>query len=480
MMKRSLCAVGLAAVVAIVGLVASETLSARSGLPPAPAAATALGSQFTAVAKAVSPAVVHIRVTQVIRTQPLPNPFEDDPFFRRFFGDEFGRQFQQPRQYRREGLGSGVIVTPDGYILTNNHVAGNASELMVKLTDGRELKGKLIGADPPTDLALIKIEAANLPIAPLGDSDKIEIGQWVLAIGSPFGLDNTVTSGIISAKGRSRVGVAAYENFIQTDAAINPGNSGGPLVNLDGEVIGVNTAIASSSGGNMGVGFAIPSNLAKRVMADLKAPGHKVTRAWLGVQQKDVTADLSEQFGLAEPRGVLINNVYKDTPAEKAGLKQGDIILSIDGQPVNSADELALKVAEIKPGTTVTLAVWRDKREIQVKATLAERTPEALAAAGSQENPAQDLGLTVAPLTPQLAEQLGVGEEKGVVVSAVLEDGPAARAGIQAGDLIQQVGQVKVASVSEFSAALAKLDIKKGVLILYRRQKMSNFVVVKP
>ena len=474
MMKRTVLAVVALALIAAAGLVVSETRSPKAGLAPAPEPAKALGRQFTVVAKAVSPAVVHIRVTQVVR--PAPNPFENDPFFRRFFGD----QPQQPRQYRREGLGSGVIVTPDGYILTNNHVAGTASELTVKLADGREFKGTLIGADPPTDLALVKIDASNLPIAPLGDSDQVEVGEWVLAIGSPFGLDRTVTAGIISAKGRSNVGVAAYENFFQTDASINPGNSGGPLVNLDGEVIGINTAIASSSGGNMGVGFAIPSNLAKRVMADLKSPSHKVTRAWLGVEMgdKEMDQDLAKQFGLSEPKGVLVTGVIKDTPAEKAGLKQSDIVLTIDGKPITGRQDLALKVADVKPGSTVTLTVWRDKKEIQVKVTLTERTEAVVASPGA--NTRDELGVQVSALTDELADQLGVKGEKGVVVTAVLADGPAARAGIQVGDLIQQVGQSKVASVTDFNAALKNLDLKKGILILYRRKDMSNFVVVKP
>ena len=309
------------------------------------------------------------------------------------------------------------------------------------------------------------------------------MGEWVLAIGNPFGLDRTVTAGIISAKGRANVGLAAYEDFIQTDAAINPGNSGGPLVNLDGRVIGINTAIATRTGGNIGIGFAIPINMARRVMADLMGEKHRVTRAWLGIGmgEREMDQDLARQFGLDRPRGVLVSQVFKDSPAEKAGLKVGDIILAVDGRPVNRRQQLALRIAEKKPGTTVTLTVWRKRREITVKVVLGERTEKVLAAArgiGSES----DLGLRLQDLTDELAAQLGLRGEKGVLVSAVEPGGPADRAGLKAGDLIQELGpdRTPVSSVAEFRAVLSRLDPKEGVLVRYRRGGMASFTVIKP
>jgi len=478
-MKRAMWVIGLGILIAVGGLLVSESLSPHTWLKAAPPGAQELGNQFSKVAKAVSPAVVHIRTTQVVRTQPMPSPFPDHPFFRRFGGPPRG---DQPQEFQRKGLGSGVIVTPDGYILTNNHVVRGSSEIIVKLNDRREYKGKVVGTDPPTDLALVKIEAKGLPTAPLGDSDKIEVGHWVLAIGNPFGLDRTVTGGIISAKGRANVGVAAYEDFIQTDAAINPGNSGGPLVNLDGEVIGINTAIASRGGGNVGIGFAIPVNMAKRVMADLRGSKNRVTRAWLGIGmgEVDLTQELARQFGLDRPRGVVVTRVIKDTPADKAGLKEGDIILAIDGREVNGRQQLSLRIAESRPGAEVTLTLWRDKKEMKVKVSLSERTDDVLAKA-QDDGSEKGLGLQLQDLTDELSARLGVRGEKGVVVSGLQLGGPAARAGLKVGDLIQKVGPQKVAvtSAAELHAIVAQLGAGESILVLYRRKDVATFTVIR-
>ena len=483
-MKRTIVLIAVGLLTAVGGVLVWEGMAPRSWVlgtpatvPAATPAARALGDQFARIAKAVSPAVVHIRATQVIRTQPMPSPFFDDPLWRRFFGDEMPPQ--QPREYRRQGVGSGIIVSEDGYILTNNHVVAGSTELTVKLTDGGEYKGQVVGTDPPTELALVKIDAEGLPVAPLGDSDKIEVGHVVLAIGNPFGLDRTVTDGIISAKGRSNVDVAQYRDFIQTSAPINPGNSGGPLVNLDGEVVGVNTAIFSQGGGGIGIGFAIPINMAKRVMEDLKGPKHRVTRAWLGIGMgaEEMSQEKAQELGLEKPRGVLVAEVFKGGPAQKAGLKQNDVILAIEGKPVNNSQQLALRVAEAKPGATVAVTVWRDKKELKVPVTLVERTEEVEAQARGAE---EVLGLRVQDLTDELAGQLGVTGEKGVVVAAVQRDGPAVRAGLRPGDLIQEVGREKVSSVAEFRARLAKLDVKQGVVVLYRRRDTVAFTVIRP
>ena len=273
------------------------------------------------------PAVVNISSTRTVKTQDMANPFQNDPMFKRFFGDQFGGSMH-PREFKQSSLGSGVIVDKDGYVLTNNHVIKDADEIKIKLSDKREFKGKIIGTDPKTDLAVVKIEAHNLPVLKLGDSDRMKVGETVLAVGTPFGLNQTVTSGIVSAVGRADVGIADYEDFIQTDAAINPGNSGGALVNIHGELIGINTAIFSTSGGYQGIGFAIPSNMARTVLDSLVKNG-KVVRGWLGVSIQPVTADLAKQFGLKEETGVLVGDVTEDSPADKAGIKRGDVIVRI-------------------------------------------------------------------------------------------------------------------------------------------------------
>lgn len=306
-----------------------------------------VNAAMSEVTSAVKPAIVNISSIKTIESRSVPSPFFNDPFFRDFFGNQF-RNFQQPKERKQSGLGSGVIVGKDGYILTNNHVIKGADDIKVKLSDKREFKGKIIGTDQKTDLAVIKIEADNLPVIKLGDSDKLKIGETVIAVGNPFGLNQTVTSGIVSAKGRANVGIADYEDFIQTDAAINPGNSGGALVNIKGEVIGINTAIVSSSGGYMGIGFAIPSNMAKAVMDSLLNTG-KVIRGWLGISIQPITPELSKQFGTKDEKGALIGDVVEGGPAEKAGIQAGDIIVEFDGKDVIDPTSLRNSVAVSSP-----------------------------------------------------------------------------------------------------------------------------------
>ncbi|MCI0469782.1 MAG: Do family serine endopeptidase, partial [Nitrospirae bacterium] len=304
---------------------------------------TKTGRAMAEVTSAVKPAVVNISATRTIKVQGMPSPFFNDPLFKRFFGDEFDFQ-DKPREHKQAGLASGVIVDKNGYILTNNHVIRDADEIKVKLSDKREFKGKVIGTDPKTDLAVIKIDASGLPVITWGDSDKLMVGETVIAVGNPYGLNQTVTSGIVSATGRANVGIADYEDFIQTDAAINPGNSGGALVNVKGELIGISTAIFSTSGGYQGISFAIPSNMARSVLESLIKNG-KVIRGWLGVTVQPLTPELSKQFEIKEEKGVLVGDVVEDGPAEKAGLRRGDVIVEFDGKEVNEPSVLRNMVA---------------------------------------------------------------------------------------------------------------------------------------
>ena len=349
------------------------------------------GQAFRAVAKEVSPAVVFIQVektTEQPQMSPFASPFNGpfgDDFFRRFFGTPpqgHGHGTMPKREMRAQG--SGFIISPDGLIMTNNHVVGGADKVTVRLHDGREFTAKVVGTDPPTDVAVIKIDANDLPVAQLGDSDKLEVGDWVLAIGNPFGLSHTLTAGIVSAKGRSGIGLADYENFIQTDAAINPGNSGGPLVNLDGQVVGINTAIFSRSGGYMGIGFAIPINMAKQIRDQLVENG-TVTRGQLGVYIQDLTDDLAQSFGLKDSKGILISKVIEDSPAAKAGLKQGDIVLKADGKPVGKVNEFRNGIAMTAPGTVVRLDILRNGKPEQIKVTIGKRDTKTASEAGGVE-----------------------------------------------------------------------------------------------
>ncbi|HLK85568.1 MAG TPA: DegQ family serine endoprotease [Candidatus Binataceae bacterium] len=397
-----------------------------------------------------------------------PNPFEQ---FRHFFG-------QIPREYKQHGLGSGVIVSSDGYILTNNHVAGHADEIHVRLLDKREFTAKVVGKDAKTDLALIKINTNQpLPVAPLGDSNSAQVGDWVVAIGSPFGFTSTVTAGIISAKGRALGG--NYDDFIQTDASINPGNSGGPLFNAKGQVIGINTAIYSSTGSNAGIGFAIPIDLAKQVMQQLKQHG-KVVRGWLGVEIQEVTPDLAQSFNLPKPEGALVANVEKEGPALKAGIQRGDIIVKFNNLPVQDEHQLPELVAQTPIGDTVPVEVIRNGKHLTIQVKVAELKEEQLASAKSEE-PGSSWGLQVQSITPEIANQLNLNSNKGVVVRGVTPDSPAADAGIQQGDVVLEVNHAKVNTVDDFlSAAKQAKKNKSSALLLVQRGSATMYTVIKP
>src|SRR5579871_4688078 len=398
-----------------------------------------------------------------------PNPFEQ---FRHFFG-------QIPREYKQHGLGSGVIVSSDGYILTNNHVAGHADEIHVRLLDKREFTAKVVGKDAKTDLALIKINTNQpLPVAPLGDSNSAQVGDWVVAIGSPFGFTSTVTAGIISAKGRALGG--NYDDFIQTDASINPGNSGGPLFNAKGQVIGINTAIYSSTGSFAGIGFAIPIDLAKAIVEQLKAHGH-VIRGWLGVEIQEVTPALAKSFGLAAPTGALVAGVDANGPAGKAGIQRGDIIVKYNGQTVHDEHELPEMVALTPIDKTVPVEVVRDGKHVTIDATIKELQDKTVASNEPGNEPGSSWGLTVQDLTPEIANQLGIQSSKGVVVRSVKPDSPASDAGLQPGDVILEVENTKVSSADEFAAAAKSAQkANKSARLLVQRGNATIYMVINP
>ena len=445
---------------------------------PAPAVALPLSGSLPPLvntAKKAKRSVVNISTTQKRRSRPRrPGPFGgEDPFeefFRRFFPDP---PPDQPRS-----LGSGFIISQDGYIVTNNHVVGEAEKITVRLSDKEEYQATVIGSDQRTDLALIKIEPSNrLTAIPLGDSEALQVGDWVMAIGNPFGLEQTVTVGIVSAKGRV-IGAGPYDDFIQTDASINPGNSGGPLLNLKGEVVGINSAIFSQGGGNIGIGFAIPIGQAKSIIAQLRESG-KVTRGWLGVMIQPVTKELADSFGLDEPKGALIAEVSEGGPAQQSGLERGDVITAFNGQTINDSRDLPALVAEAPIGSEATVTLLRSGQQQDISVKLGE-LPEQMAGGRPVWVDQESWGMTVANITPGIARRFQLDtNRRGVVVTAVEPGSPAAVAGIQPGDVIEEVNRKAVASVEEFSKAVAEQKDTDTLLVLARRGTFTSFFALK-
>jgi Do/DeqQ family serine protease len=443
-------------------------------------------ASYADVVNVVAPSVVTVRVQGRAAVAPTGFQLPDDDFFRRFFGDRFGDQRpgddarpRVPRTYRQRGLGSGVVVTADGYILTNHHVIDGADEITVEFNDRRSFDAKVIGSDELSDLAVLKIDATNLTPVALADSDAAQVGDVVLAVGNPLGVGQTVTMGIVSAKGRQTDG-DSYQDFIQTDAPINQGNSGGALVNLKGELLGINSQILSPSQGNIGIGFAIPANMARRVMDDLRRDG-RVRRAQLGVTIQEVTPDMAQSLGLKDTQGVIVSSVTAEGAADKAGVKAGDVLKSFDGKAVADMNSLRNRVAETKPGSTATLVIVRDGSEKTLSVKLDERS--AGTARRDDADPEADrtaLGVAVAPLTPQLAERAGLPKDAhGLVVQDVDPDSRAADAGIQRGDIIREVNREAVRSVEDLRAAV-KRTTDRPALVLVQRGDQSLFVTVKP
>jgi serine protease Do len=490
--RRSIAMVSLAAALVIGGALAwgiassshtvfgaNNTVTLRVASGNAPAGPVNFNEGFSAVVEPLLPAVVNISSSKVVKTPRNQSPFSNDPFFRQFFGDQFGEQ-QQPREQHEHSLGSGVIVNGDGYILTNNHVVEGATDIQVTLSDKRTFKAKVVGTDPRTDVAVLKVPATKLASLTLGDSTKMRVGDIVLAIGDPFGIGETVTMGIVSATGRKGLGIEGYEDFIQTDAAINPGNSGGALVNTRGELIGINTAILSGGGGgNQGVGFAIPVAMARSVMDQILKTG-KVTRGYLGVMIQDVTPDLAKAFGLPSAQGALIGDVTPDSPGAKAGIQKGDIVTALNGQPVSDYLGFRLRVSQMAPGSSVKLDVLRNGQKREVTVTLGEYPEKAEAAAESTPGENAMEGVQVDALTPDIIQQLNLpASVRGVVITRVDPGSPAGEAGLQRGDVIQEVNRKPVTSVDQFRTAVRSAG-NQPLLLLVNRGGNSQYVVVSP
>ncbi len=449
------------------------------------APAEQLGRAFAAVAAHVKPAVVSVYSEKIVRLQSPDFPFGDD-----FFNQFFGRQFELPRtpghpkEFRvpQHGMGTGMLLDKQGHILTNYHVVQDVDEIKVQLADKRTFKAKIVGADRKTDVAVLEMKGnlpSDLPTVQLGDSDILEDGNLVMAIGAPFGLTQTVTTGIISAEGRSDVGIADYEDFLQTDAPINPGNSGGPLINMRGEVIGMNSAIATSMGQYSGVGFAIPVNMIKHMLPTL-LKGEQITRGMLGVSIQDVTRELAEQFHLPGNRGAIISQVNKGSPAEKAGMKAGDVVVRFNGRAVNAAAQLRNLVAATTPGSDANIVVIRNGNEKTLKVTIGKMSAESIASTKPSrkvESQLANLGLTVQTLTADMARQLGVEEGAGVLITDVEDGSPAAMAELQAGDVILEADHQPVSNVAELQSILIK--DKEQILLLVRRKSGSIFLVLR-
>jgi serine protease Do len=496
--RRWLATVAVTSALAVTGFlgVRAATLP-RPENPPAniktaPRSEAASRRGYSAMVKKVVPAVVNISSSRVVKNEMsgmrgLHSPQGEmpqglDPFFRQFFGQDFGRNFAVPKERREKSLGSCVIVSPEGYILTNNHVVDHATEVTVTLSDKRDLKARVVGTDPRADIAVLKIEGSNFPSLVLGDSSKVEVGDIVLAIGDPFGVGQTVTSGIVSATGRSGLGIEEVEDFIQTDAPINPGNSGGALVDDEGHLIGINTAILSgNSGGNQGIGFAVPINLARHDMDQILAHG-KVERGYLGILPQNITPSMAKALNVDKTSGALVGDVTANSPAAKAGLKTGDIILSVNGEPVADANQLRLKVGSLDPNAKVNLKVLRDGAAMEIPVQLGEfpsNEERASLDKGGKESAGAVLGVSVENLTADTAQQLKLAPQtKGVVVDEVTPSSRAAEAGLQPGDVIQQVNRKPVTSVSDFKQMINSAKTDNPVLLLVYRQGTTLFLAV--
>jgi serine protease Do len=428
-------------------------------------------SGFVEVAKKVKPSVVAIRSERTVTVGPgygedffKGTPFED--FFKQHGGGP-------PVKRKQMGEGSGVIVDGKGYILTNYHVVAGAEKITIHLFDGRELKGTVRGTDPRTDLAVVHVETTDLPVAVIGDSDKIQVGEWAIAIGSPFGLEETVTVGVISAKGRSGLGTGTYEDFLQTDASINPGNSGGPLVNIDGDVIGINAMIIQPG---QGIGFAIPINLAKTIMLELIKTG-KVIRPWVGIGLQDITPDLMKYFNLKEKEGALISQVYSGSPAEQVGLKVGDVVIEVDGVKIKNSQDVVREVLKKTVGQKVDFVVLREGKRTQVSVTTAQM-PEKVGERGSAKPAREWFGLRVSNITPDIAKQLGLAKTEGVVITGVEPNSVALGAGLKAGDIILEVNRQKILNENDYRSAMDKAKPDRGVLFLIDREGSTFFVML--
>jgi len=442
---------------------------------------------FAAVIKKTKTSVVSVQVEKSVKGGAGQMPFEfqdpldffNDPFFEKFFGPQSPHAPRRsPHKFKQMGQGSGFLISHDGYILTNNHVVADADLIKVKLSDGREFKAKTVGTDPQSDIAIIKIEGKDFPNVTFGDSDKLEIGEWVIAIGNPFGLQQTVTVGVVSAKGRSSVGINDYEDFIQTDAAINPGNSGGPLLNIHGEVVGMNTAIFSKSGGYMGIGFAIPINMAKSIKEQLIGKG-KVTRGWLGVNIQNLDDELAKSFNMKDKKGILIADVTPDSPAEKYGLKQGDIITRANGSEVSDVAELRNKIALIPPGSSLSFEIIRDNKPMNLNIVIGEQPANLKSVSGADSGTIlEKLGFSVQDLTPQLSAQFGYKMGKGVVVTDVVQGSPAFNVGIKAGSLIEELNKQPVKDIKDFMTKLAAVEKDKRVLFRIKTGNTVRYTVI--
>lgn len=458
-------------------VVQTGALAPRS-MPNVPRQIMETGKAFSEIVRTVSPAVVNISTTKLVQKES-GNIFED-PFLD--FFSPF-HEFGLPRKWKERSLGSGVIVSADGYIVTNNHVVEQADEIKVTLFDRSTFKGNIVGADSKTDLAIIKIDAHDLQTLSWGDSEKLQVGEFVLAVGSPYGLSNTVTMGIISAVGRANVGIADYEDFIQTDAAINPGNSGGPLVNIHGDLIGINTAIFSRTGGYQGIGFAVPCNMVRLIMDQLIQKG-KVIRGWIGVTIQELTPELSKRFGLRKTRGALVSDVTKNSPASRAGIRRGDIITKFNGKEVKDVSSLRNMVAQSKTGSQISLRVFRSGKEFPVKVIIVE-LPKEVAEVKTEYLPSERnteilTGLTVMDLTREIIRQLGFNkEEKGVVVVRVAPGSAADEAEIKKGDIIQEINKKEIRNLRDFNSVAAGIQDNESVLLFVNRGGNRFYVILK-